>query len=112
MVWILTLSETHGKFVNAEIQTTSSKKEVEGERQCRANRPGEALVLGDVGDVEGLHGVFDVLGVHVVDLTDVVIPAETWSSFLFTGSRWSLQEQGPDPQHQVENIRCSGSLDS
>lgn len=42
-----------------------------------ANRPGKALVLGDVGNVERLHGVFDVLGVHVVNLTDVAVPEET-----------------------------------
>ena len=38
--------------------------------------PGEALVLGDVCDVERLHCVFDVLGVHVVDLTDITVPEE------------------------------------
>lgn len=53
------------------------RKKVEAERWCNANRPGETLVLGDVSNVEGLHGVFDVLGVHVVNLTDVAIPAET-----------------------------------
>lgn len=53
------------------------RKKVEGEQWCDANRPGETLVLGDVSNVEGLHGVFDVLGVHVVNLTDVAIPAET-----------------------------------
>lgn len=35
--------------------------------------PGESLVLGDVCNVERLHGVFDILGVHVVDLTDVTL---------------------------------------
>lgn len=39
--------------------------------------PGEALVLGDVCDVERLHGVFNILGVHVVNLTDITVPVET-----------------------------------
>lgn len=39
--------------------------------------PGEALVLGHVCDVERQHGVLDVLSVHVVNLADVAVPAET-----------------------------------
>lgn len=38
--------------------------------------PGEALVLGDVCDVERLHGVFNVLSIHVVNLTDITVPEE------------------------------------
>lgn len=35
------------------------------------------MVLGDVCDVERLHGVFNILAVHVVNLTDVTAPEET-----------------------------------
>lgn len=41
------------------------------------DRPGEALVLGDVCNVERLHGVFNILGVHVVNLTDITVPEVT-----------------------------------
>lgn len=39
--------------------------------------PRETLVLGDVGNVERLHGVFDILGIHVVNLLDFTVPEET-----------------------------------
>lgn len=76
MVWVLTLSEKD-RGDQCEIQPTESSKRVAGQRRCHTNRPGETLVLGDVSNVERLHGVFDVLGVHVVNLTDVAVPAET-----------------------------------
>lgn len=38
------------------------------------------MVLGDVRDVERLHGVFNILGVHVVNLTDITVPEETHNS--------------------------------
>lgn len=38
------------------------------------------MVLGDVHDVERLHGVFNILGVHVVNLTDITVPEETHNS--------------------------------
>lgn len=39
--------------------------------------PGEVSVRAHVGDVERLHGVLDILSVHVVHLADVTVPAET-----------------------------------
>lgn len=41
--------------------------------RCRAYRPVEAPVFGDISDVQRLHGVPHVLGVHVVDLADIMI---------------------------------------
>lgn len=35
------------------------------------------MVLGDICNVERLHGVFNILGVHVVNLTDITVPVET-----------------------------------
>lgn len=52
-------------------------KENEKEEKTYTDRPGEALVLGDICDVERLHGVLDILAVHVVNLTDITVPEET-----------------------------------
>jgi hypothetical protein len=38
------------------------------------DHPGKALVFGDVRDVQRLHGVLYILGVHVVYLTHVTVP--------------------------------------
>lgn len=51
-------------------------KETRSKKRC-TDRPGEALVLGDVCDAERLHGVFYILCVHVVNLTDITVPEET-----------------------------------
>lgn len=48
------------------------------------DRPGKALVFGDVRDVQRLHGVLYILGVHVVYLTHVTVPAgNTTLKYLF-----------------------------
>lgn len=44
--------------------------------QNRTDCPGEALVLGNICDVERLHCVFNVLSVHVVNLANVTVPEE------------------------------------
>lgn len=48
----------------------------QGGQGSSTHRPGQPFVLGDVGDVEWLHSVLDVLGVHVVDSARVSLPVE------------------------------------
>ena len=59
-----------------------SRTEKQRSEEQESDRPGKALILGDVCDVEGLSGVLHVLGVHVVDLTDVTLSVGdmTWSN--------------------------------
>lgn len=62
-------------------KSNRKRKEAWKKRKKRyTDCPGEALVLGDVHDVERLHGVFNILGVHVVNLTDITVPEETHNS--------------------------------
>lgn len=59
------------------------------------------MVLGDVGDVERLHGVFDVLGIHVVNLTDVAVPEEKQ-----TPSQPIMQNEMKLLDHDGANSSC------
>lgn len=45
------------------------------------DRPGEALVLGDVSDVERQHGVSDILSIQVINLSAVTVPEKKNTKF-------------------------------
>lgn len=49
------------------------KREKKEKKKC-TDRPRKALVLGDIGNVQRLHGVFNILGVHIVNLAVIVAP--------------------------------------
>lgn len=50
------------------------KKKREKRKEKSTDRPRKALVLGDIGNVQRLHGVFNILGVHIVNLAVIVAP--------------------------------------
>lgn len=55
-----------------------SKRRSKSQRRSRStDRPGEALVLGHVCNVERLHAALHILSIHVVDLAQVLVPANT-----------------------------------
>lgn len=63
-----------------ETQALNEGRQKETKKQIKTRGtdcPGEALVLGHVGNVERLHGVLDILSIHVVNLADITVPAET-----------------------------------
>lgn len=76
MIWILPLSREHGRNTSAERGKTKREENTQIKTRC-TDCPGEALVLGHVCNVERLHGVLDILSIHVVDLADITVPAET-----------------------------------
>lgn len=75
VIWILPLSREHGRTraLNVGNKRGGNTQIKTGCTDC----PGEALVLGHVCNVERLHGVLDILSIHVVDLADITVPAET-----------------------------------
>lgn len=106
VIWILPLSQEHERNTAAERGGIKHRETKKKERKTRyTDCPGEALVLGHVSDVERQHGVLDILSVHVVNLADVAVPAETRDIAVTTGHKdtretrkeESTRSEGPQP---------------
>lgn len=76
-------------------------------RECRVrdhtDHPREALVLGDIADVKWLNGVFDILCIHVVYLTDITISGEKSTRQIALGLRRLNDTQHKIHINQTEN---------